>query len=307
MSSITKYTVFDEPVEYADENIERTKCRILIDKKQEQLLGNVFNGNVPLNFLDERYTEFHVQQSLMSPLFDTFKTKFQAHLEDSKLNHITGFDSFNRVDICLGCTQYLDSLHISHTRIQVLHGEYSYHEKIKKELLIVDEGSLVPNIPLIVSIPFARIGKVYPNFNLLLDKCNSLNIDVHLDGAWITAARNIDIDLSHTAIKSFAVSMSKGYALGGWNRIGLRWTKQDTQDIITVMNDYNQIHSMSVAIGNYFLDNIEPDHLWNSHGIKHEQVCRDFNLNISDTIHMATDSQHNVVGIAPLIRNLENV
>lgn len=307
MNSTTKYTVFDEPLPYIDSSIERNKCRILIDKKQEQLIDNIKKGDFSSNFLDKRYTEFHVQKQLLIPLFDTFKTNFQSHLERSKLNSITGFSSFNRIDICLGCTQYLDSLHILHGRIQILKGEYSYHQKINKNTILTEEDSLVPKVPLIISIPFARIGKVYPNLSQLLDKCKELEIDVHLDGAWLTASRNVNIDLSHPSIKSFAVSMSKGYALGGWNRIGLRFTKQDSEDIITVMNDYNQINSMSVVIANYFLDNLEPDHLWHLHAEKHEKVCKDFNLNTSDTIHMATDSLGNVVGIAPLIRNLENV
>lgn len=307
MNSTTKYTVFDEPLQYDDSNIERNKCRILIDTKQEQLIDNVLKGLFPTNFLDNRYTEFHVQKQLLIPLFDTFKHNFQKHLESSKLNSITGFSSFNRIDICLGCTHYLDSLHITNEKIQIFHGEYSYHQKINKNTILSDENTLIPKVPLILSIPFSRIGKVYPNLHKLLDKCSELEIDVHLDGAWLTASRNVNIDLSHQSIKSFAVSMSKGYALGGWNRIGLRYTKETSEDIITVMNDYNQINSMSVAIGNYFLEHLEPDHLWNLHGEKHEKVCKDFNLNTSDTIHMATDSLNNVVGIAPLIRSLEHV
>jgi hypothetical protein len=92
--------------------------------------------------------------------------------------------------------------------------------------------------------------------------------------------------------------------MSGWNRIGLRWTKYPEEDSITVLNDYLQINTYSVVIANYFLKNIEPDHLWNAHGENHFKICRDFGLSPSDTIHMATEDGK-VRGLSPLLQYLE--
>jgi hypothetical protein len=140
----------------------------------------------------------------------------------------------------------------------------------------------------------------------LLDLCVTLNIPVHLDGAWITAARNVVIDFCHPAVASLGISMSKGYGTSGWNRVGLRWTKSIVEDSITLINDHLQTTAYPVVIGNYILENMQPDHLWNTHGANHFKICNDFGLVSSDTIHMATKNNQ-IVGIAPLLRHLENV
>jgi hypothetical protein len=138
----------------------------------------------------------------------------------------------------------------------------------------------------------------------ILDQCLIYNIPVHIDGAWITSTRNIDIDFSHMAIQSFAVSMSKGYGLSGWNRIGVRWTKEYAEDAITIMNDFLQVPVESVLTGLYFLDNITPGHLWNTHEQNYFKICKDFNLTPTDSIHLAMDST-TAVGVEALLRYLE--
>lgn len=299
--------LFTVPSTYSSEHVQRTKCKPLIDLAQEQLMKNVIEKKLDYDeftFLTDEYLVADANPSLVRPVFANFKQQFQQHLSQSTLNSITGFDSFARVDICLGCTQYIDDLHIKHP-VQVLEDEYVYHEKLRPGISYKTVDTLEPNVPLIISIPFSSIGKTHPRMNEILDICLAKNIAVHLDGAWITAAKNIHIDLRHPAIRTFAVSMSKGYGLSGWNRIGLRWTKDPVEDSISVMNDYIQINTYSVVVGNYFLKNISPDHLWKTHGVNHFKICSDFGLIPSDTIHMATEHGQ-VVGIAPLLKHLES-
>ena len=53
------------------------------------------------------------------------------------------------------------------------------------------------------------------------------------------------------------------------------------------------------------MDNLEPDHLWNHHSKNHYKICKDFDLEPTDTIHMAT-KDNKVLGIAPLLGYLEH-
>jgi hypothetical protein len=145
---------------------------------------------------------------------------------------------------------------------------------------------------------------MHPQFNEILGVCLSLNIPVHIDCAWYTACKNINIDMMHPAIHSFATSLSKGYGLSGWNRIGIRYVKDRVEDSITVMNDHLQIPSVPVLIGTYFMERVNVDHLWNTHGDSYNKICSDFNLDSTDTIHMCVEDGHSR-GIAPLLRYLE--
>lgn len=293
--------LIEVPESYSYEHIEQHKCRPFIDKTHEKLINDL--GKRYLYPIDDT---FKVAGFLSTKdIFNRFKRLLNAHISGSKLNNILNLDNLPNKDIILGCTQYIDNLHIKHKDIQVLEKEYNYHTRLRKDLVPTTIEQLKHNVPLIISIPFAHYGKKHPRMQEILDICLERNIDVHLDAAWLTACKNIDIDLSHPSIKSFAVSLSKGYGLSGWNRIGLRYSKTREEDSITVMNDHLQIPSVPVLIGTYFMEHIDIDHLWTKHSDNYYKICKDFNLETTDTIHMGIENtQHR--GIAPLLRYLES-
>jgi hypothetical protein len=121
-----------------------------------------------------------------------------------------------------------------------------------------------------------------------------------VDGAWLTCCRGIDFDLSHPSIKSVAVSLSKGLGLG-WNRIGLRWTRQPGADSVTIMNDFNMNLRAPAMIGLHFLRNLSPDYLWNKYGEVYYKICKDFDLTPTNSIYLALRNNQ-PVGLSPLIR-----
>lgn len=286
---------------YSIEHIETTKLRPFIDKLHEETIENL--GKLFIYPIDNTFKVAGFSST--KDIFNRFVGACNAHLLGSKLNKIKNLDNLPNKDIILGCTQYIDDLHIKHKDIQVLEKEYNYHTRLNKNIVPTTIENLRPNVPLIISIPFTYYGTQHPRMTEILDICLERNIDVHLDGAWITACKNIDIDLSHPSIKSFAISLSKGYGLSGWNRIGLRYVKDRVEDSITVMNDHLQIPSVPVIIGTYFMERVGIDHLWNTHSDNYYKICKDFNLDVTDTIHMATKDSHHM-GISPLLRYLEN-
>jgi len=296
--------IFLPAPDYSDNYLQTVKCHPFIDSLHEQLMENVRTNKVKLDFLDSSFTAADVTNEVTSPIFEKFKNTFRQRLEQSKLNSIRGFNKFKRADICLGVAHYMDTLHATQN-VQVLQDEYRYHTLINPKLIPKTIDTLEPRKHLIISVPFARIGKVHPQMNEILNRCLELKIPVHIDGAWITACRNIDLDLTHPAIWSFSSSLSKGYGLAGWNRIGVRWSNVMYEDPITILNDYLQINTMCVAIGNYFLDNVPADHLWNTHEQHYNKICKDFNLSPTDAIHMATSGVKNL-GLSPLLRYLES-
>ena len=273
---------------YSIDYVETDRPSPLTDLAIEQLIQDVMSGKLDSDITDNVYANF--------------KKETADWIFNSKLNRLTGFDNFNRLDIINGCTQFIDNLYMQRP-VQVLRNDYRYHERLGLAY-IKDVGSLIPDIPLIIAMPFPSIGAPHPDMKEILHECKIKNIAVHIDGAWISCCRDITFDFNHVAIRSVGISLSKGLGLG-WNRIGLRWTRQSDPDSVTIMNDFQMNNRALAMIGLHFIRNLEPDYLWNTHGRNYYKVCYDFNLMPTNTIYLALRNGQ-PVGVSPLIRYLEN-
>jgi hypothetical protein len=272
---------------YSIDYLETERPSPLADSKIEQLIQDVMTGKLDTDISDAVYSNF--------------KKEMTAWVLGSKLNTITGFNSFDRVDIINGCTQFIDSIYMQ-GEVQVLKGDYKYHHRLGNWGRTV--GSLTPKIPLVIAMPFPSTGAVHNQMTEILDEAQDKGISVHVDGAWLTCCRGINFDLLHPSISSVGISLSKGLGLG-WNRIGLRWTRQTKTDSVTIMNDFNMNLRATAMIGLHFIRNLPPDYLWNSHEKNYYKVCKDFNLIPTNSIYLALREGH-PVGVSPLIRYLEN-
>jgi hypothetical protein len=268
---------------YDSKWLERIRPQPLSDLKIEQLQQDVLNGSLDKDISDAVYIKF--------------KREMTNWLFGSRLNYLQGFDSFDRVDIINGCTQLIDTMYMR-GNVQVLEGDYRYHERLGNWYR--KAGELNPLIPLVIALPFPSTGDVHINMKEILDECLEKSIPVHIDGAWITCCRSINFNFDHPAIRSVSISLSKGLGLG-WNRVGLRWTRETTADAITIMNEFNMNLRAPAMIGLYFLRHLSPDYLWNTYGNIYYKICDDFNLTPTNSIYLALENNY-PVGISPLIR-----
>ena len=268
--------------------LEIDRPQPLSDCKIEQLQQDVLSGKIDRDITDQVYVNF--------------KQEAEDWILSSPFNTLTGLDSFSRKDIIIGCTQFIDNLYMQGP-IQVLHNDYRYHQRLGYAYS-KDVGSLIPDIPLIIAMPFPQVGAPHQDMEEILDECIKKNIAVHIDGAWISCCRDITFDFSHVAIRSVGISLSKGLGLG-WNRIGLRWTKDTKADSISIMNDFHMNLRAPTMIGLHFVRNLPADYLWFTHGERYYKVCRDFKLTPTRSIHLALRNNQ-PVGVSPLIRYLEN-
>lgn len=259
----------------------------LSDTKIEQTIQDVLSGALDKDISDSVYTNF--------------KSEVTDWILSSDLNTLTGLDAFTRIDIINGCTQFIDNLYIQGP-VQVLEDDYRYHQRLNKAKFVTP-GLLKNYVPLIIAMPFPQIGSPHWKMNDILDEAYEKFIPVHIDGAWITSCRNIDFNFNHAAIRSVGISLSKGLGLG-WNRIGLRWTKEKCSDSISIMNDFNMNNRALSMIGLHFVRNFKSDYLWKTHGERYKKVCEDFNLQETNSIHLAL-KDGSPVGVSPLIRYLE--
>jgi len=268
---------------YDSKWLETERPQPLVDLVIEQLIQDVLSGKTDKDITDNVYLNF--KQEMTDWIFG------------SKLNTLSGFESFNRVDIINGCTQFIDAIYMQ-GEVQVLKGDYKYHHRLGNWSRTV--GNLSTNVPLIIAMPFPSTGAVHGQMKEILDEAQDKGISVHVDGAWLTCCRGINFDVSHPAIKSVGISLSKGLGLG-WNRIGLRWTREKKQDSITIMNDFNMNNRALAIIGLHFVRNLPTDYLWNTYGEIYHKICKDFDLTPTNSIYIALRNNQ-PVGLSPLIR-----
>ena len=176
---------------YSEEWLETERPQPMSDHLLEETIHDVLTGKINSKF---------------ETVYDDFKQEMTNWLFASKLNTLSGFDSFNRVDIINGCTQFIDDIYMKGP-VQTIHGDYRYHQRLGTAY-IKDVGSLIPDIPLIIAMPFPQIGAPHPDMEEILDEAQKKNIDVHVDGAWVTCCRGVVFDFSHPQIKSVGISLS---------------------------------------------------------------------------------------------------
>jgi hypothetical protein len=272
--------------EYSSDYLEIERPSPMSDSHIESMIMDVLSGKLDRDISDNVYSNF--------------KIEVHNYLNNSNLNTYKGLDTFNRTDIINGCTQYIDNLYMQGP-VQTLRGDYRYHERLNLSY-IKDVGSLIPNIPLIIAMPFPSIGAVHSDMEEILHECSIKKIPVHLDGAWITCCKDISFDFNHNSIQSVGISLSKGLGLG-WNRVGLRYTKETKSDSITIMNDFRMNLRATIMIGLHFVRNLPIDYLWNKYSESYYKICRDFDLTPTNSIYLALrDNQP--VGVSPLLRYL---
>lgn len=216
--------------------------------------------------------------------------------KSTKLNNLIGWDQFECADVIMGCTHYIESLILKFgwSGFQILQPEYAYYNFMGKHG--VDIHDLESNKPLVISLPNYHFADLRPDWQDLLRECEKKNIDIHIDMAWLVTAKDIEIDLTHPRIQSFAMSMSK-YNLQ-WNRVGIRWCRQRTMDSVTIFNHYyDDVNAAITTCGAFMVQNIPRDYLWNTYRNDHYDLCNQLGLSPTNIVHVALDENANPVGI----------
>jgi hypothetical protein len=275
---------------YSDEYLEIERPSPMSDNNIERLQLEVLGGNLDNDITDNVYINF--------------KAETEKWITNSNLNNLTGLETFFRKDIIIGCTQFIDTQYMKGP-VQIIEGDYRYHSRLNPNIIYSVPGRLKPGIPLIIAMPFPSIGAPHIKMKEILNESLEKSIPMHVDGAWISCCRDINFSFAHPAIQSVGISLSKGLGLG-WNRIGLRWTRDHDADAITIMNDFHMNNRALAMIGLHFIRNLPSDYLWLTHGDNYYKVCKDFGLTPTNSIYLAL-RDGNPVGVSPLLRYLENV
>jgi len=274
--------------QYTSEWLQHERPQPMYDSSINKLYESVFYTNPAYN----------------DDIANEFKIEFIHFLNNHSLSKLSGIDMFPHTDICVGCTQFIDDIYqrVGTNDVMIFENDYKYHWRLNNDIEYVTLDTLVPNKELIISMPFPAHGDVHPLMHTILDRCEQLDIPVHLDGAWITCSRDITFNFDHPAIKTFAVSLSKGGM--GNDRIGVRFSRTRPCGAITIMNDFNMNCKSLLHTGLKFMQELGSEYFWKKYETRYYKVCEDFNLIPTKSIHVAKTMQGKIVGIRPLLRCL---
>ena len=234
-------------------------------------------------------------------LDEVFISTFVKWLKEHKFSKFDGIDKFPVRHVIQGCTHFIDDLYQRCGDIQTFEKDYKYHWRLNNNIEYATIDNLNPNKELLIAMPFPYYGDIHPGMYDILDKCQELNIPVHIDSAWISCIRDIDFNFDHPSIKTFAISLSKA-GIGG-NRIGVRFAREEPEGSITIINNFNMNQQPLMYIGIKFMQDFGPEYFWKKYEKKYYKVCEDFNLRPTKTIHIAMDDRK-PVGVRPLLRAL---
>lgn len=232
-----------------------------------------------------------------------YTKEFLAHIDAWIHAHqqvrYTGLDTFTHRDAILGTTQQLDELHLLYgPKIATMRGEYKYHRRLTDFTVkqIEHFTELVPGDVMVASYPSCITTGYVDDFDLLLDHCEHRRIPVHIDGAWFGQCRNFELDVTHPAIASVSISLSKAFGMGS-QRIGIRYARERVPGPISIMNDFDYCNVSDMWIGIEMMQQFGPDYWWRNYSELYSKVCNDFGLNEGNSIHVGvlTNSDGNIV------------
>ena len=255
---------------------------------------------------DKSITEFYDRIFHTNPVHEQhldqiFINTFDNWLFLHEYSMFRGLDAFPVRHVINGCTQFIDDLYQRCWTLQTFEKDYKYHWRLNNHIKYATIETLDPTKELLISMPFPYYGDTHPDMEEILSVCDQLDIPVHIDSAWISCIRDINFDFNHPAIQTVGISLSKG-GLGG-NRIGVRFARNTPAGAVTIMNDFNMNNQALMHIGIQFMNEMGPEYFWRKYRDKYFQVCLDFNLTPTKTIHLAKDGDR-PVGVRSLLRAL---
>lgn len=237
--------------------------------------------------------------------YKDFISAFEKSIQQHQYVTINGLDQFKQKDVIIGCQHFIDQLIMTYgiNNLQIFKGGYNYYKRLNPKIKYATIDTIEADKPLILEHPFPSVGDVHPCYEEIIDKANQIGTHVYLDCAWLPTSWNIKLDLNQPCIKGLCMSLSKPFGLH-WNRIGVRWLKEETYDTIAIENKFRMVSYSNIMIGMHYIDRFPIDHLIKKYKESYLDLCKEYDLRPTNTIISAYSNKRNeMVGVANLLLN----
>lgn len=248
---------------------------------------------------DLDFADPHCAEQIKSEFLETYQRwMFDAF-------DFPGTDLYRYACFTQGTTESFAQFYIRYRdghRLRIKKGEYFYHQMMKslwygQKFAWLEDDQIRPGDVLLISVPFADTGSCPEDLELLLTRCDDLEVPVMLDMAYLNitvgSVLQQKIDLRHPCIKYVVSSLSKAFPVENF-RIGIRLQKELYEDQIYVVNEhnYNYINLFSAYLGQGLMQRFAPDHMFNKYRDRQLQTCQDMGLDPSPCYIFGID-RHN--------------
>ncbi len=218
-------------------------------------------------------------------LLERYKNNYLNWIKSDKLNHLKNIQKFSHVCYSSGTSESMINFVLKYKdrTIKTFKGEFIFHKlncrnnNIKFEYLDYNLN-LNSNDAVIISLPFSDMGDIHPLMNNLIQKCNTMQIPVLIDCAYMCIAKNINFDFDQECIDTITFSLSKGFWGIDKLRLGLRLQRKDNDDNLDIYNKWSTLPLHSLNVANEIFRNFDVNWLWTAYGEKYFAVCKKYNL-----------------------------
>lgn len=219
---------------------------------------------------------------------NTFVETYFYWLQQSRYNNLKNLNQFKILSFSNGTTEGFDNFYInnSNCRFRILRGEYMYHVATWKDRFrwaYMDQDDLRTGDAVIISMPFSDTGNQHPQTNQILDICESLQIPVLIDCAFIGICSDIEFDFAHPAITDITFSLSKTLPVANL-RIGMRCRRQDNDDGLLILHKTNYTNRLAAAVGLDLIKKFDQDYNYRRWKSTQQEFCSKLGVEPSSSV-----------------------
>ena len=218
-----------------------------------------------------------------------FLSDFPAWLCSSSVNKLINIDMFRFSSFTHGTIQAFDAFYSSNRkrRFRCFKGEFMYHVacwRVGYDFAFIEDAPVQRGDAIVISLPFSDSGGRHPLMDEVIAACNRLEVPVLVDCAYMNISKGIEFDFNQPCIDVVAFSLSKTFYGLAKMRIGVRLSKNFTDDFVHVFNTAGMVNQFSCALGSAFIEKFDVDFNVTKYRQRQIDVCRQLNVEPSDCV-----------------------
>jgi hypothetical protein len=236
-----------------------------------------------------------MQQGCLNDLdiHNKFLIKYRSWIASTELNTISGFDNFKTLAFSNGTTEAFDKFYLKHRhrRLRCFRGEYMYHlvaaEHYFDSFKYIDDSDIREGDVVVFSLPFAGTGNEHRSMEETLKECDRLSVPVLIDCCYFGVCGSINFNFDHSSIEEITFSLSKNFPVQHL-RIGMRLTREDSDDALMVYNKNKYVNRLSAAVGLELINRYSPDHNYKTYRSTQEKFSKELGVEPSKCVFFST-------------------
>lgn len=217
----------------------------------------------------------------------TYIDTFLNWIKQSSSHTLIGLEDFKYAVYSNGTTEAFEKFYWNNKsrRFRCFKGEYLYHKIAWRntDWQFIEDAKLNKNDAVVISLPFADTGAAHKKLEVVLHECDILNIPVLIDACYFGISKDITYNFNHSCITDITFSLSKVFPVAH-ARIGLRLTREDTDDLLLVYHKHSYNNRVGAQLGIHLMNRFNADYIYKKYRKKQIEFCNYLGVEPSNTV-----------------------